>query len=81
MPISNSQLLKAIRLAQDGSWDASHELVQQDNDHPTACWIHAVLHRIEGDLSNAAYWYQRAGQTVASGDTAAELELIAEQLA
>lgn len=34
-----------------------HEIVQQDEDNLIACWIHAVLHKIEGDAGNARYWY------------------------
>jgi hypothetical protein len=55
----NDPLLKAIELAQAGDWKAAHELVQQHEDN-TAAWIHAVLHKMEGDLGNARYWYQRA---------------------
>ena len=55
-------LLRAIELALGGQWDAAHRIVQQyDSDH-TAAWIHAVLHKIEGDLDNSRYWYRRAGK-------------------
>jgi hypothetical protein len=54
-------LLKAIELALDGQWDAAHGIVQQFEEDPTAAWIHAVLHKIEGDLDNSRYWYRRAG--------------------
>lgn len=52
--------LKALNLAREGQWDAAHELVQSASDE-LACLIHAYLHREEGDLGNAAYWYRRAG--------------------
>lgn len=55
-------LLKAIELALEGQWDASHCIVQQYDSDPTAAWIHAVLHKIEGDLDNSRYWYRRAGK-------------------
>ena len=42
-------------------WDTAHALVQDEND-PASAWVHAHVHRIEGDLSNAAYWYRRAGR-------------------
>jgi hypothetical protein len=58
----NNDLLRAIDLALAGQWDAAHELVQQHEDNPTAGWIHAVLHKIEGDHSNSRYWYRRANQ-------------------
>ena len=56
----NDDLLKAIELALAGKWDAAHELVQRFESDPTASWIHAVLHKIEGDLANSRYWYRRA---------------------
>ena len=46
--------------AKAGDWDAAHQLVQQYENDATAAWLHAVLHKIEGDLSNARYWYRRA---------------------
>jgi hypothetical protein len=55
-------LLKAVELALAGKWDAAHELVQQYADDATASWIHAVLHKIEGDLGNSRYWYRRANR-------------------
>lgn len=48
-----------------GAWDIAHRLVQDDPSRDAA-WVHAHLHRVEGDLSNAAYWYGMAGQPVAS---------------
>ncbi len=56
------QLLEAINLALAGQWEAAHEIVQQYEDDPTAAWIHAVLHKIEGDRGNSGYWYRRAGR-------------------
>jgi len=56
----NDELLQAIELALAGKWDAAHQLVQQHEDDATAAWIHAVLHKMEGDLGNASYWYRRA---------------------
>jgi hypothetical protein len=55
-------LVKAIDLATKGQWDKAHRIVQQYEDDPTAAWIHAVLHKIEGDLDNSRYWYRRAGK-------------------
>jgi hypothetical protein len=55
-------LLKAIELALEDRWDAAHRMVQQYDSDPTAAWIHAVLHKIEGDLDNSRYWYRRAGK-------------------
>ena len=60
MSALNDDLLLAVELALAGKWDAAHNLVQQYEDDATAAWIHAVLHKIEGDLGNARYWYHRA---------------------
>ena len=54
---------KALELARNGEWDAAHRLVQDHGDE-MACLVHGYLHRIEGDLNNAAYWYERAGTTL-----------------
>ena len=47
-----------------GDWDAAHQ-VAQDIDDADGAWVHAYLHRKEGDDGNAAYWYRRAGQPIA----------------
>lgn len=51
--------LKVLQLAKVGLWDEAHQLVQPHSDQ-LSCLIHAYLHRVEGDLSNAQYWYSRA---------------------
>jgi len=60
MDAPKEDLLRAVELALAGDWDAAHQLVQQYESDATAAWIHAVLHKIEGDLANARYWYHRA---------------------
>ena len=57
-----NQLIEAIKLAQTGQWEAAHELAQQHEGNALADWIHAVLHKIEGDAGNSRYWYARAGR-------------------
>jgi len=61
-PVSapKEDLLRAVELALAGEWNVAHETVQQYEDDATAAWIHAVLHKLEGDLGNARYWYRRA---------------------
>lgn len=54
----NAPLESAISLALAGEWDQPHRIVQELSD-PFACWIHAVLHKIEGDAWNSRYWYAR----------------------
>ena len=81
MSALNDDLLQAVELALAGKWDAAHELVQQYEDDATAAWIHAVLHKFEGDLSNSRYWYQRAGLKDHVGDDPrTELAAIKAQL-
>ncbi len=76
----NNDLLKAIELALSGNWDASHKIVQEHDD-PVAAWIHAVLHKLEGDLGNSRYWYKRAGKLEhVSDEPRAELERIKQVL-
>jgi hypothetical protein len=58
----NNDLLRALDLALASDWEAAHQLVQQYDNDETAAWIHAVLHKIEGDPSNARYWYHRANR-------------------
>ena len=63
--------LQALQFIQSRDWDAAHRLVQNFSD-PLSCQIHGYLHAIEGDLSNAGYWYRRAGKK--TSDTALEEE-------
>ena len=60
MSAPKDDLLRAVELALAGEWDAAHQLVQQYDGDATASWIHAALHKIEGDLANSRYWYRRA---------------------
>jgi hypothetical protein len=62
-----------------GDWAAAHETAQDIQD-ATGSWIHAYLHRKEGDLGNAGYWYHRAGKPEARGALDAEWEQIASAL-
>ena len=53
--------IEALEIERAGDWDQAHRIVQEINT-TEAAWIHAYLHRVEGDLGNAAYWYRRAGR-------------------
>ena len=59
-----------------GDWNAAHQTAQDIQD-ATGAWIHAYLHRKEGDLSNANYWYRRAGRPECRATLSAEWEEIA----
>ena len=71
--------LQALWHEAKGEWNAAHDLLQNDNSD-AGSWVHAYLHRKEGDAGNAAYWYRRAGKPVASGPLEAEWEAIATSL-
>ena len=62
-----------------GDWESAHTAAQEIDD-VTGAWVHAYLHRKEGDLGNAAYWYRRAGKPVARGSLDEEWTAIASAL-
>ena len=62
-----------------GDWARAHEVAQDIHDERGA-WVHAYLHRKEGDLGNAGYWYRRASQPVARGTLAEEWDAIVTAL-
>lgn len=78
-PVGLTPALRAVWHAMHGDWDAAHRIVQSEEDADSA-WVHACLHREEGDLGNARYWYNRAGHKMPEGPTRAELGAIAEAL-
>ena len=71
--------LAGLWWAAKGQWDEAHKLVQ-DEDTANAAWVHAYLHRVEGDLGNAGYWYRQAGQPLAKDSLEAEWERIVSAL-
>jgi hypothetical protein len=72
-------MLRAIRHGLRGEWHAAHDLAQAQDDVDGA-WVHAWLHRIEGDLANADYWYRRAQRPPRRDDTRTEGLAIAREL-
>ncbi|HEU5283819.1 MAG TPA: hypothetical protein VFU53_08395, partial [Burkholderiales bacterium] len=58
--------LRALWHSARGEWDRAHAIVQEEDDRDSA-WVHAYLHRVEGDLSNARYWYARAQKPPCKG--------------
>jgi hypothetical protein len=71
--------LAALWWAAKGNWDAAHKLVQ-DEKTASAAWVHAYLHRVEGDLGNAGYWYRQASKPVATGSLETEWEQMVSAL-
>ncbi len=72
-PKDASVYLKALWYDAKGNWKKAHELIQ-DIENESAAWIHAYLHRKEGDTFNAGYWYRRAGKNDQSGNLDQEWE-------
>ncbi len=73
----HAELTSAVDLALAGEWPAAHAIVQSHEGDRTADWIHACLHKIEGDAGNSRYWYGQAGQFYESyADPKAELAAI-----
>lgn len=76
-----ARLQEAVERALAGDWQAAHRIVQQYEADPSAAWIHAVVHRMEGDLGNARYWYGRCGRALREAvSTQAELREIRSAL-
>lgn len=69
----------ALWLDASGDWDAAHQIVQSMYDKD-AEWVHAYLHRKEGDLGNASYWYSRCGKKAPDMNIEQEWELITEEM-
>ena len=78
-PSSLSGALQALWHDKRGDWNKAHQTVQDANDSDSA-WVHAYLHRKEGDLSNARYWYRRANQAESKETLNQEWEHIARVL-
>ena len=78
-PASVSKPMLALWHDARGEWEKAHECAQSDSSKEAAL-VHAYLHRKEGDNSNAAYWYSRAGRTVSSVPLDQEWSSIAQEL-
>lgn len=78
-PAGLSAPLRALWLDAAGNWDAAHHAVQDDGSME-ASWVHAYLHRKEGDKGNAAYWYDRASKPTSHAGLESEWEEIARTL-
>lgn len=78
-PTGLSPALHALWVERNADWDEAH-LIVQDESGKDAAWVHAYLHRKEGDLGNAGYWYARAGKPQPQGSLDDEWEDIVETL-
>lgn len=78
-PAGLPPLLQALWHERRGDWARAHQIAQ-DVPGKDAAWVHAYLHRREGDPGNAAYWYRQAGRPVNRGDMDQEWRTIAEAL-
>lgn len=78
-PAGLSVALTALWWAGKDDWERAHKIVMDEGGKDCA-WVHGYLHRLEGDLENARYWYRRAGKPEASGALPAEWAAIATDL-
>ncbi len=78
-PPAVSPALIALWHDAKGDWNAAHETAQDIEDE-TGSWVHAYLHRKEGDEGNAGYWYRRAGKPIGRDSLDAEWERIVTAL-
>ncbi|MSO91273.1 MAG: hypothetical protein EXR01_06820 [Acetobacteraceae bacterium] len=78
-PPGLSHALAALWWDARHDWGKAHEAAQKD-DGPQGCAVHAYLHRVEGDLSNARYWYNRASRAPAADALKDEWERLAVEL-
>ena len=79
LPDNISPALRALWHDARGDWNAAHETAQSVENEDGA-WVHAYLHRKEGDAANAAYWYRRASKPVATDALDVEWERIVSAL-
>jgi hypothetical protein len=78
-PADLAPALAALWWAGKDKWDTAHEIVMNEGGKDCA-WVHAYLHRVEGDLGNARYWYREAGKPAASGPLKVEWGAIARAM-
>ena len=78
-PPGLGRALTALWWAGKDDWDKAHKIVMAEDDADCA-WVHAYLHRVEGDLDNAGYWYRRARRTPTTVGLATEWATIAAEL-
>jgi hypothetical protein len=78
-PAQTGAALQALWWDAKGEWDRAHDCAQA-GEGGAGDWVHAYLHRKEGDPGNAAYWYRRARKPIAAGSLDDEWQAIATAL-
>jgi len=78
-PAGSAPALAALWWLKKGDWERAHEIVMEADD-ADAAWVHAHLHRVEGDLSNAQYWYRQAKKPMAKATLDDEWEAVVTAL-
>lgn len=78
-PPAVNELLKALWFEGKGDWESAHNIAQ-DIHNNDGSWIHAYLHRVEGDLGNASYWYSRANRKMPSSSLKDEWNAMVKEL-
>jgi hypothetical protein len=76
-PADLAPALAALWWAEKNEWEEAHRIVMREGGKDCA-WVHAYLHRVEGDLDNARYWYRQAQRSVAASSLADEWTKIAQ---
>ena len=80
--MGRNDLERALALLESGDWQAAHEIVQKDEQSQLFCWAHGIVHILEGDTSNARYWYRQAKRPFPSEASAAkEIQSLRKELA
>jgi len=78
-PTDSTPALQALWWLARGDWERAHECVQGHEGEPDCDWVHAHLHRHEGDLSNAGWWYRRVGRSVPDQSLEEEWTVLASE--
>ena len=79
-PADVGPALQALWWVRRGDWDRAHQCVQEHEGEPDCDWVHAHLHRQEGDMSNASGWYRRAGKPVSDLSLEDEWSVLAGEM-
>lgn len=79
--VNKNELIRALAFLRAGDWRAAHEIVQRDEESPLSCWAHGIVHLMEGDVSNARYWYREAKRELSRNPSIAdEIAVLGEAL-